>query len=104
MGIAELRPYAADEFLEHVTADTSTGVDDGHDEEGFKHDAEVIPVVHQVVKAGDVGEDESHADSQRNGAAGTMSYVFTDHGVQLRQVDDLDARAWKCSAVELMAK
>ena len=63
VGIAELRPYAADEFLKHVTADTGTGIDDGHDEERFKHDAEVIPVIHEVVEDWDVGEDESHAES-----------------------------------------
>lgn len=93
MGIAELRPYAADEFLEHVAADAGAGVDDGHDEQGFKHDAEVIPVVHQVIETRDVGEDEGHADSQGNGAAGTMSNVFTDHGIQLRKIDDLDAQS-----------
>ena len=92
VGIAELRPYAANEFLEHVTANTGTRIDDGHDEQGFKHDAEVIPVVHEVVEARDVGEDEGHADSQGNGTARTMGDVFTDHGIQLGQVDDLDAQ------------
>ena len=52
----------------------------------------MIPVIHEVVEAGDVGEDESHADSQGNSTARTMGDVFTDHGVQLGQVDDLDAQ------------
>ena len=90
--VAEFRPYMADEFLEHVTTDTGTSIDDGHDEQGFKHDAEVIPVVHEVVEARQVREDVSHADSQGNSTARTMGDVFTDHFVQMRQVDDLDAQ------------
>ena len=93
MGIAEFGPYAANEFLQHVTANTCAGIDDCHDEQCFEHDAEMIPVTHERIKTRDVGEDECHADSQRYSTARTMGNVFTNHCVQLRQIDDLHAES-----------
>ena len=87
VGIGKLRNYAADEFLQHVTTDTSTGIEDCHNEQCFEHDTEVIPVVHEVIKTGNAGEDECHADCQGNGTARTMSNVFTDHMAELRQIN-----------------
>ena len=58
------------------TRDTRAGIDRGEDEERFKHDREVVPVLHQPAEAGDAGEDFRDAERERDGAAGASAQVL----------------------------
>ena len=58
------------------TGHARAGVDRSEDEQRFKHDREVIPVLHQPAQTGNAVEDLRDAERQRDGAAGSPAQIF----------------------------
>ena len=78
--VRELRPNLAHHFLQEETTNTGAGVHSRQDEHRFKHNGEVVPIGHQIFHKGNLREDVSHANSQRNGAARAGHQAFLDLG------------------------
>lgn len=76
----------AQQFLQQVAAYAAASVDQRQDEERFEHDAEMVPQAHEVIHAGDLGENVRHADSQGYRAARAVHQIFADHLGQRRQI------------------
>src|SRR6266849_2332300 len=65
-----------EELAEHKPGDTSPGVNGRKNEEGFEHDGEVIPVLHQPAHTWQPGEYLRDADRQSDRAARAPSQVL----------------------------
>ena len=81
-GAAERFPDVAERVLQHETADSGAGVDDGEDEERFEHDGKVIPERHDGVSAESAGENLRHAHGESGRAAGAVVERLLAYGVR----------------------
>jgi hypothetical protein len=54
----------AEQILKHKPADTSAGVDDGQDKQGFEHDREVIPEGQNRPSSAARSKDVRHSERQ----------------------------------------
>ena len=59
-------------ILQHEAADPRAGVEDGENEQRFKHDGEVVPDGHQRFAAQRAREDMRHTQGKRGSAAGAI--------------------------------
>ena len=89
--VGELRPDLAHHFLQEEAAHAGARVNGRQNEDGFKHDGEVVPVGHQVFHEGDLREDVRHADGERHRAARTGHQRFLNLRFEVREFDDLHA-------------
>ena len=63
-------------FSDQKTRDARARVDRRQDKQRFKHDREVVPVLHQPAEPGNAGEDLRDAERERDRAAGSSAQVF----------------------------
>ena len=71
----------AERVLHHEAANARAGVEDRENEQGFKHDSEVVPDRHQRLAAQAVGKNVRHADGECGRAAGAIEERLLAHGL-----------------------